>query len=118
VYGLPADFEPALFLGRELEQVSFTANTVHLIFEGDASITILGTFEVRLVQGAASVRQTPPLEQSNLMGLVGRRVVSAHRAGAGTIALAFEEGGALLCLDESTQYESYTIRIGGREIVV
>jgi hypothetical protein len=118
MYGLPADFDPTLFLGRELEQVSFTANTVHLTFDGDASITILDTFEVRLVQGAAPVRQTPPVEQSNLMGLLGRRVVSAHRTATGTMALAFEQGGELLCMDESTQYESYTIRIGGREIVV
>lgn len=44
MYGLPSDFDASIFVGRELQQVSFTVNTVHLTFDGDVAITLESSF--------------------------------------------------------------------------
>ena len=116
MYGLPAGFDASGFVNRELVEVCFTVNTVHLAFDDDASITLESAFALRSHQGAE--RQTPPIKASRLMGLIGQRVRSSHAHPDGTLTLEFEEGDALDCLDDSKEYESYKIRVDGREFIV
>jgi hypothetical protein len=118
MYDLPDDFDPEEFVGHELEQVSFTANTVHLAFDGEASVTILGAFEVSAPGDSGVTRQAPPLMESNVMALLGRKVVSARMAERRTVIFEFDGGGKLTCMDDMPAYEAYTIRIGSKEIVV
>jgi hypothetical protein len=40
VYGLPKDFDGSMFIGRTVELISFSVNTIHISFDGDVSITI------------------------------------------------------------------------------
>lgn len=116
MYGLPADSMHHASPNRELVEVSFTVNTVHLAFADDASITLESAFVLRSDQGAE--RQAPPIKSSRLMGLIGQRVRSSHAQPDGTLTLEFEGGDGLDCLDDSKEYESYQIRINGREFVV
>jgi hypothetical protein len=118
MYGLPADFDASIFIGRELVQVSFTTNTVHLVFDGDIAITVESSFVLQHSPGTEAVKQAPPVESSSLMALVGRQVRSAHADTDGTLTLRFDGGGTLACLDDSKDYESYHIRLLGKEIVV
>jgi hypothetical protein len=118
MYGLPPDFEPSMFAGRELLQVSFTINTVDLLFDDDVGITIEGTFEFRAREGRPSERQTIPSTSSALVELVGHKVVAAAAQQNGVLTLDFDNGGRLTCLDESSQFESYHIRSRTLELTV
>ena len=118
MYGLPIDFEPRAFVGQELVQVSFTINTVHLIFDKDTTITIESTYAVGLSPDTAAMKQSPPVKSSNLMALLGRKVTEANATVEGTLTLVFEGHEHLWCFDDSEQYESYHIRIQEREIIV
>jgi len=52
------------------------------------------------------------------MGLVGRQICTASATRDGTLVLGLTGGGALTCVDDSKEYESYHIKACGKEIVV
>lgn len=105
----------SLFVGHELEAVTFTANTVHLAFDSSLAVTIEAAFVVRL---GSSEHETnaPPVRSSRLMTLVGHPVRLAS-AVQGNLTLHFE-GGTLSVLEDSMEYECYRIYASGEEIVV
>jgi hypothetical protein len=118
MYGLPIDFDGSEFVERQLIQISFTENTIHLVFEGDVSLTLLSTFKYRLAQSDTTYEETIPVLSSQLMGLIGDKVKSATASRNGELSLLFGTGGNLTCVDDSTEYESYSIHIGDKEIIV
>lgn len=118
MYGLPADFDASLFIGCELQQVSFTVNTVHFTFDKDISITLESSFFFQSDRNSETVRQVPPVQISAVMSLVGRQICSTSSTRDGTLALEFTGGGTLTCIDDSKEYESYRIWIYGKEIIV
>lgn len=118
MHGFPSELDPAVFCGRELQLVSFTSNTVHLSFDGDASITVESTFLYQLDGASAMVQQIPPIAASALMALVGRKVSAATSSIDGNLRLQFEGGGLFTCLDDSKDYESYHVRVDGKEFHV
>jgi len=119
LYGLPEHFDPTGFIGRSLEIVSFTANTVHLVFDGDYSLTVESSFEHRREgRGKGPVRFGVPVRDPCLVSLIGRPVVSAEVERPGTLYLQFDDGQTLRCFDDSQDYESYKINCGGTEIIV
>src|SRR5574341_2119657 len=117
MYGLPEDFDASVFVGRELQQVSFTANTISLIFDGDVAIAVESTIIVQLGEVAVPERQSVPMTSSSLMSLAGLTVQRARSERNGTLALDFGRGRTLTLLDDSSQYESYQLQILGRQIV-
>jgi hypothetical protein len=40
VYGLPSDFDPTVFVGRELERITFGVNVIVLAFDGDLTVSV------------------------------------------------------------------------------
>lgn len=118
MHGFPPDLDPAVFCGRELQLVSFTSNTVHLSFDGDASITVESTFLYQLDDASALVQQVPPVAASALMSLLGRKVGAATSNTDGSLRLQFEGGGIFTCLDGSKGYESYHVCVDGKEFHV
>jgi hypothetical protein len=119
VYGLPEDFDASGFQGRSVELVSFSANTIHIAFDGSYSVTIESTFEHSSgQQGDRPMHSVVPVKESRLMLLVGRSVVTATIERPGTLVLRFDDGQTLWCLDDSQEYESYRISCKDREIIV
>jgi hypothetical protein len=116
VYGLPDDFDGSAFVGRELVSVSFTVNTMHLEFDDDVSITLESRFVLH--RDGRREEHTVPTKASGLMALVGHTVRLVDASPDGTLRLQFEGGGALTCLDDSKEYESYHLHLRGREIIV
>lgn len=117
MYGLPDSFEPSIFVGRVIEQMSFTPNTLFVGFDHDISITIMGEFRYALGDQLHPTRQAVPVANSSVMSLVGKRVRSADTTPNGTLTLHFDPG-CLVLVDDSPTYESYTLRLGEREIIV
>lgn len=118
MYGLQLDFDATVFVGRELMQICFTANTVGFAFSDDLSITLVSSFVHCNASSDEARKQAVPVLSSNLMHLIGHKVDSVSAAPDGTLALVFDNGHSLTFLDDSQEYESYSIRIGDKEIIV
>jgi len=118
MYGLLANFDVSAFVKKELTLVSFSVNTINLSFEEDVSITILGSFMYSPDLPTSESKQTIPVSSSNLMRLIGKVVCFAERRDDGGLTLHFDNGHILVILDDSREYESYSVRIGDKEIVV
>jgi len=116
VYGLPDDFDGSVFVGLELVEISFTANTVHLAFDADVSITIGSRFILHV--GGTREEHDVPVKTSSLTALIGRSVRLVDANPDGTLRLQFDGGDALTCVDDSKVYESYQIHFAGREIII
>ncbi len=118
MYGLSAKFDVGVFVKKELTLVSFTANTINLFFGQEVSITIIGSFIYSLGELKDAIKISLPVLSSNLMCLIGKVVRHAERQDDGSLILQFENGHDLIILDDSREYESYSIRIGSSEIIV
>jgi hypothetical protein len=118
MYGLPADFDASVFVGRELEQITFTTNTIGLVFKGDIVVTVESSLVFRAGESAEPIKESPPVESSGLMALLGRQVLLADTGADGSLTFHLSGGGTLALLDDSREYESYHILTPEREIVV
>jgi uncharacterized protein DUF6188 len=116
--GLPTNFDSTIFLGKELIQISFSANTAHFSFSDDVRITILSTLIYRLTKSDPDRSESIPVTSSAVMGLLGQVVSSAVATSDGTLLLTFTNGGSLKCIDDSEEYESYHLQLGSREVIV
>ena len=117
MYGLPADFDGAFLVGRTLEQVCFGLYQVALQFDQQVSITIEGRFSHQRPSESSERVVAFPLEQSDLMQLLGQSISKVNATPDGTLALVFDKGHTLYCY-ETPEYESYQINSGGKIIIV
>ena len=120
MYGFPEGFDASFFVGRALEVVSFTANSVGLTFDGRVSITVESSFEYVFGRPDAprAERQRVPVVSSCVMQLVGHSVEAAEATLDGTLTLRLDGGNVFRCFDDQAGYESYRIAYGDREIFV
>jgi len=118
MYGLPKDFDPAVFVGRVVEMTCFTSNTINVHFDAGVSVTLEGSFLHSFDNGNDQASQTIPIRKSELMRLIGSQVIAGSIDPPGTLVLTFDSGDILKCLDDLPNYEAYTLRIGEREIIV
>jgi len=117
VHGIPADFDPSVFVGATLATVTFGPYKVDLTFEGDTPL--------RIAVESAYVHAGPehegwrdeasiPVGESRLMQLTNHRVVDARRVDDARLTLVFEHGHSLTLIDDSDQYESFQIEARGQ----
>lgn len=118
MYGLSAQFDVSVLAKKELTVLSFTTNTINMSFEDDVSITMMGSFVHNYDTSATANQQTIPVSSSSLMCLIGRMVQFAERGADGSLVLHFDNSNILTILDDSREYESFSIRIGNKEIIV
>lgn len=119
MYRFPTGFDTSRLFGCVLEQVSFSANTIHLSFGNDVSITIESCF-AHSTGGDLdrSDQEHLPIRESRLMQLVGESIESAQASPDGTLSLKFSNGHALASYDDAPQYEAYRLNLGEEEIIV
>ncbi len=118
MYGLPANFDAEVFVGKKLDLICYSTNTINISFEGDVSITLMGSFIYRHSPYETVIKQCPPMSSSDMMRLVGKVVCYAEGRKDGTLTLRFDNGHILELLDDVKEYEAYIIRIGKRDIIV
>ena len=119
MYKLPSGFDGAFFVGRTLESLTFSENTVHFAFDQQVCVTVTSSLQHCLPSDAEqAVVQHVPLAESRLMQLLGRSVAQAKGDEDGTLTLLFDGGHVLKVFDDQTGYESYSINDGKREIFV
>ena len=123
MYGLKADIDLSFFMGRELTQVAVGSYNVQLHFHGPmpSDLSVAQSVVSLSVQGRlehsskGSVKEwdgdeNMPLSAASLLGLIGSSVVSVQGDPDGTLTLGFSNQEVLVLYDDSSHYESYTIR--------
>jgi hypothetical protein len=118
MYKLPKDFDGKFFLGRILENVSFSENTVFFGFGENITITAFSSLQHQISGSNESAVQRAPLTESKLMLLPGRSVIDVTGDQDGTLTLYFDNGHILRIFDDLPNYESFSISDGKREIYV
>ncbi len=119
MYKLPKGFDGAFFIGKTLELVSFSVNSVFFSFGENVSITVESSLLYREgAQDDLAEVQTVPIKESRLMQLVDHAVTRVHADEEGTLSLMFDNGHVLQLFDDSSNFESYSINDGSREIFV
>jgi hypothetical protein len=117
VYGLKNNEDLQPLLGATLTQVCVGQNEVVLNFDRPVSVTVLSDFSVSL-NGAPKVRYQDARHGAvSLLPLIGNQIGSAVATTGGGLQLEFESG-ALEIFDESSQYESFWLKLGDKEIIV
>ena len=117
MYGLPDDFDPQPFVGRELAEVAFFTNIVNFRFvlnyvdsQADITVTTESAFVFRRNSGTEGLRYEVPVHSSEVMESIGKVVVSASGTRDGTLTLTFDNGMIIQFIDDQAPYESYVIR--------
>jgi hypothetical protein len=119
MYKLPTDFDGAFFLGKTLEFVTFSENTVSLIFNESVSITVESCLEHRGEPDLPPpVIQKVPVSESRLMQLLGHSIRRATGDEKGTLEVVFDNGHVVRIYDDPPCYESYSIFNGEQRIIV
>jgi hypothetical protein len=118
MHGLPSDFNGLSFVNQILDEITFTVNTVHLAFGRNLLLTILSTYSYRLTADGVRHTEHLPVTATDVLGLIGRQVINVSVAESKDLIFDFEGNGEFICIDDSGQYESYTIKVGDREIFV
>lgn len=113
MYGLPKNFDGSFLVGHTLEMVCFAQYQVNLHFDSKINIRIESSFSYKVEHPVKM-----PVQNSNLMELLGMTVTEVHGSEDGTLNLLFENGQLLKIYDTSKQFESYIITFEGKEIIV
>jgi hypothetical protein len=138
VNGLPSDFDPEVFVGRLLELVSFSENTIVLVFADALTVSISGTVAyqrspdapVERERAAAPLkrareratapvkREQAPALRTGLIDAVGRVVEAAELKSPRELILRLEGDFSVTLLDDCDHYECYQIELKDRLVVV
>lgn len=118
MYGLPADFDSRIFVGRTLELVCFAAYHFSLHFGDRIFVQVNGEYSLQMDTGSEPEIIEPPEFHPGLTKLLEQTVSSASSTKDGTLTLQFRNGAVFTCYDRTPGYESYDIHIGDRWIIV
>lgn len=118
MYGFPSDFDSAVLVGRTIQLVAFSENTVHLHLSWNCLITAdAGSAVVIVVPEAPHLQRVEvvPILESILMRMVGRVVTGVEVVNGCDLCLSLESGYAITIRETSRDYECYHLRIGDEE---
>jgi hypothetical protein len=118
MYGLPDDFDSAVFVARRLESVTFAENVIVLTFSNALTVSISGTVCYRESPDSPERRERPMAAQTSLIGAVGRAVEATELRSPRELIVRLERGFFVTLLDDSDAYECYLISLDGQEIIV
>jgi hypothetical protein len=124
MYGLSRDLDLSFFVGKRLNFVTFSVNTISFGFDDRVSITLESSYQHQqpgdIKNHAIGCVQSVPARDSGLMSLIDRIVVAAtaNEEESGTLSLVFDDGQVLKCFEKPVPYESYSFTDGEQEYVV
>lgn len=118
MYGLPADFDSRIFVGRTLELVCFAAYHFNFHFDQDIGVQVGGEYSLQMKPVSEPDIIEVPEFHPGLTKLLEQTVIHASATRDGTLILRFSGGAVFTCYDRTPGYESYDIYIGDRHIIV
>jgi hypothetical protein len=118
MYGLTVAFDAAMFLGLEVESITYGENAIHVSLDRGFAVTSMTSIRYRY-SGLDDIREDRlPVSESGLMRIVGTAVTGAVRTASGGLALTFVNGAVVEFEDDSDQYESFSITTPDGEIFI
>ncbi|MCY7300843.1 MAG: DUF6188 family protein [Ilumatobacteraceae bacterium] len=114
---LTEGFDPACFVGRELETVLYASNLATLQFGDEVLITLLAEVALTSRTEGARCQDAPPWSSTRLPTLIGRLVESASADPSGRLILQFDGGSTLEFVPDESGYESFVVSVNGEEWV-
>jgi hypothetical protein len=112
--GLPESFDPQWLVGKQAGLLAFAEYQINLHLE-EWTVTLAGRFAHRTPSGLMQATAEGPLPSSTLTSLVGRTLQSAQLSSdRKTLALVFDDGQELHCIDDTPIYHGFWIASGGR----
>lgn len=109
----PNDYEK--IIGMSLDYVSFTLNTVSMSFgDGFVLIVVLSSLSISKNGSDCIEKWSIPVGSCSLMRLIGQVVSSIEFGKDGNLIIGFLEDNVEIYSD-SDPYESYSIKIKGKE---
>lgn len=118
MYGLPADFDAQMFVGRTLSSATFAENVLHINFDEELTLTVLDSVVYRTSALAEEEVDSPPMSTTSLVSLVGQQVTSGQVANPRELILELDGGGYMRFVDATDMYESFIITVDGKETIV
>jgi len=117
MYKWPNELQPAELCGLVVEAITFTLNTINIIFGKDCFLTVESS--VRLTtRGAVEEISIPPLSTS-LTCLLGKTVQnSSLDYDGGSLLLKFDDGCQLRLEGNDNQYECFHINAKGKQFTI
>lgn len=119
MYGFPSDFDPQVFVGRQLESVAYATGVIVLSFDGGVVVSASAPISFRLPdEGVDTVDEPYGSSSGRLVHLASARVESAELPTQQELLLRFRGGGTLKLVDADEHYESFLVNDGKREFAV
>lgn len=118
MYGLPLDTDLSFFIGAPLLQVCIGENEVIANLHPDISVMIASILRVTTDAGVAEAFDDARSAGIAVLPLLGHEIKDATAVPEGTLRLIWDDGTIVEIIDDSKEYESYTIRHGEDLIVV
>jgi hypothetical protein len=118
MYGLPTDFDPQVFVGRQLDRITFAVNVIVLAFSDQLTVSVLGSLPYRVAATIEPSVDRPPVSCTSLVSIAGRSVVAFDLKSRRELVLELEGGASITLIDDSDSYECFLIYNGAREIIV
>jgi hypothetical protein len=118
MYGLTVAFNAAMFIGLEIESITYAENAIHLALSDGFAITSKTGIRYRGTGLGEPREDRLPVAESSLMGTVGAGVAAAARTASGGLVLTLRSGAFIEIEDDSDQYESYSITTPDGEIFI
>lgn len=118
MHGLDTTIDLSFLKGREVLQVAIGVHDVQFTFDKDVRISITGSFRYASREGTFEWQPGAPQAAAPALRLLGATVEQVHGQKDGTLELALSTGDRLTVLDDSKEFESYTITRPGQTIVV
>jgi hypothetical protein len=118
MHGVPSDMPVQALVGHELTHIGLAMHQIQLHFGSEAYISIEGKWFLK-DRGGNVVDQDidPPSDRKSfhLHRLLKQPVTAASVDAPKSFTVTFANGDALTILDDSLQYESFSLRVSGRE---
>ena len=115
---MPPDFSSEVFVGRRLDQISIAEFTIFIVFDTELSVSVQSSLSYTPPEGGGATLVAVPKVTDGILSLVGKDVTAAKLLPDHSLQLSFANGATLLVVADDSGYESYTITIGARLIVV
>ena len=117
MYKWPRELNPSEFCGLVVEAITFTVNTITIIFGKDYFLTVESG--IRLTAKGAEEEISLPPENTGLTCLLGKEVRNSAVDGDGASLLLEFDGGSHLRVDgNDDNYECFHINAKGKEFTI
>ena len=126
MYGVPEQLDLTPFIGTTLDYIGVGKYQLQFVFSGgpntkkDCRVAAEGYWEVRNAQSAVIDKATENDDRDfyRIHRLLSRKVTETKSNPPESFTLVFDNGWTLTFLDDSSQYESCQVGVGGKLYVI